>query len=88
MGFPTPLTAWLRDRRAAPLMDMIRDRDGLLASFLDLKRVDDLIQRHQSGFEDGTDRLWRLLNFQIWGDLFLLDRQERWDDALSAQPLA
>jgi asparagine synthase (glutamine-hydrolysing) len=84
MGFPTPLTAWFRDARANPLMDIIRDREGFLASFLDLEKVEQLIQRHQAGLEDGTDRLWRLLNFQIWGDLFLLGRADRWMDPASA----
>jgi asparagine synthase (glutamine-hydrolysing) len=37
-----------------------------------------LIERHRDGFEDSTDRLWRLLNLQIWGDVFITGREERW----------
>lgn len=83
MGFPTPLAAWFRDDRAEPLWDALRARDGLLASLVDLEAVDSLIERHRRGFEDATDRLWRLLNFQIWGDVFLLDRAGRWEAALA-----
>ena len=37
----------------------------------------------QSGSDDGTDRVWRLLNFQIWGDQFLTGRgSERWESIL------
>ncbi|HTS75452.1 MAG TPA: asparagine synthase (glutamine-hydrolyzing) [Bryobacteraceae bacterium] len=78
MGFPTPLGPWLLDPSTQPLLDSLRDRDGLLASFTDLNRIDALIARHRAGQEDATDRLWRLLNLQIWGDLFLTGRRDRW----------
>ena len=78
MGFPTPIRQWLLDRKAEPLYDALRSRDGLLASYLDMREVESLIHRHRSGFEDATDRIWRLLNLQLWGDLFLTGRRERW----------
>ena len=38
-----------------------------------------------SGQEDATDRIWRLLNLQLWGDLFLTGkRDERWDGLMAA----
>lgn len=80
MGFPTPLRSWLLDARAQPLYTALRSGDGLLPQYLDRREVEALIQRHQSGFDDATDRIWRLLNLQIWGDLFLTGRPERWFD--------
>jgi asparagine synthase (glutamine-hydrolysing) len=71
MGFPTPLRQWLREPRAAPLLAALQDRRGFLGSYLDLGVVDALVERHKAGLEDATDRLWRLINLQIWGDLFL-----------------
>jgi asparagine synthase (glutamine-hydrolysing) len=71
MGFPTPLRQWLREARAERLFADLRSRDGFLADYLDLAQVDGLIERHRSGFEDATDRIWRLLNLQIWGQMFL-----------------
>ena len=50
---------------------MLSEADGLLASYLDRKAVERLIDRHQRGVEDATDRIWRMLNLQIWGELFL-----------------
>ncbi len=82
MGFPTPLRHWLLDPRAEPLYAALRSPDGLLASLLDMREVNSLIDRHHSGFEDATDRIWRLLNLQLWGDLFLTGRRERvWQGA-------
>ena len=45
---------------------------------MNLDAVKSLIGRQCSGFEDATDRLWRLLNLQIWGDTFITGRKERW----------
>lgn len=71
MGFPTPLRKWFLDSRAKPLFQLLLDRKKLLADYVDLGFVQTLIERQQSGVEDCTDRLWRLLNLQVWGDVFL-----------------
>ncbi len=85
LGFPTPLRQWLLDPRADGLFGILRARDGLLASFIDAPQLDRLIERQRSGAEDATDRLWRLLNLQLWGDLWLTGkREERWDGLMAA----
>jgi asparagine synthase (glutamine-hydrolysing) len=76
MGFPTPIRQWLMDSRAKPLFDTLRQKDGVIQSFLDKQAVETLLDRHQRGLEDGTDRIWRLLNLQIWGDTFLTGKME------------
>jgi len=78
MGFPTPLRQWLLDKRAEPLYTALKDRSGFLASLVDSRELQGLISRHLNGTEDATDRLWRLLNLQLWGDLFITGRKERW----------
>ena len=78
MGFPTPLRDWLRDPRSEPLFAAIRDKSGFLASLLNAEVLEDLITRHLNNTEDATDRIWRLLNLQLWGDLFITGRRERW----------
>lgn len=77
MGFPTPLAQWLRDPQAEKLYARLLSRNGLVASQFDLREVNALIHRHRSGQEDATDRIWRLLNLQLWGDLFLTGRREQ-----------
>jgi asparagine synthase (glutamine-hydrolysing) len=81
-GFPTPVAQWLRDPRAEPLYAALRSPGGLLAAHLDLGEINALIDRHRSGRVDATDRIWRLVNLQIWGDLFLTGRREKvWSPA-------
>jgi asparagine synthase (glutamine-hydrolysing) len=87
MGFPTPIRSWLLDNRAEPLYTALRDRRGFLASIVDKNALERLISRHLSGQEDATDRLWRLLNLQLWGDLFLTGRRDRWWDGVMSSRL-
>lgn len=87
MGFPTPVRQWLLDARAQPLYDALRERRGFIASIVDSAALERLISRHLSRQEDATDRLWRLLNLQVWGDLFLTGRRNRWWDGIMASPL-
>jgi len=71
MGFPTPLAQWLRDPGAEALLKPLQDRNGVLGSWFDLSAVDTLLERHRAGVEDCTDRIWRLINLQLWGDIFI-----------------
>ncbi len=84
MGFPTPLQQWLRDPRAESLFSLIGDRRGPLASYLDLAPWDALLARHRAGLEDATDRIWRLLNLQLWAGIFLDGKRDAWWDGLFA----
>jgi asparagine synthase (glutamine-hydrolysing) len=74
MGFPTPLRQWLMEPAADSVLAQLRDRDGLLAPYIDFNYLDDLLTRHKSGLEDATDRIWRLLNLQLWGNIFITSR--------------
>jgi asparagine synthase (glutamine-hydrolysing) len=87
MGFPTPVRQWLLDGRAKPLYEALRDRRGFIASIIDSKAMESLISRHLQQQEDATDRIWRLLNLQVWGDLFLTGRRERLWSGIMARPL-
>lgn len=78
MGFPTPIRQWLLTERATPLFDSLRDPNGFIAAYVDRAAVNGLIERHLRNQEDATDRLWRLLNLQLWGDLFITGRRDKW----------
>jgi asparagine synthase (glutamine-hydrolysing) len=75
-GFPTPLRDWLREPRAAAVLETLRAPDGLLAAYVDPVTLDALLARHRGGREDATDRIWRLLNLQLWGDLFITGKRD------------
>jgi asparagine synthase (glutamine-hydrolysing) len=87
MGFPTPIKQWLLEERGGAMVNNLLDRDGFIAEYLNLPVIEKLLDRHRGGTVDATDRIWRLLNLQLWGDLFFTGRRERvWDGA--AVPLS
>jgi asparagine synthase (glutamine-hydrolysing) len=86
MGFPTPIRQWLLDPRADALYSILRARDGLLSAYLVSSALDRLLERHTSRVEDATVRIWRLLNLEVWGDLFLTGKQDqRWEGLMAAR---
>ncbi len=86
MGFPTPIRDWLLDPRSQPLYDLLAARGGLLEEILDRGEVNSLIERHRSGHVDATDRIWRLLNLQVWGEVFLRGNRGHYAEGLLAKP--
>ena len=88
MGFPTPLRQWLLDPRAESLYRILGSPDSFLASCIDRAALRSLLDRHRSGLEDATDRIWSLLNLQIWGDVFITGKRDRWQDGLLTREAA
>jgi asparagine synthase (glutamine-hydrolysing) len=88
MGFPTPMRAWLLDKRADPLFSLLLDRSRMLGEYVDLGYVETLLQKQRNGVEDATDRIWRLLNLQLWGDIFLRGKQDEHWGGLLHKPTA
>jgi len=81
MGFPTPLKAWLAAPEAREIVDPLTEAGSFIANYVDRGEVTRLVEAHRAGREDATDRLWRLLNLEIWGDLFFTGkRAERLDE--------
>ncbi len=87
MGFPTPLRSWLQDARSENLFTVLRDPEGILGPYIDRKELESLLERQRSGQEDCTDRLWRLLNFQLWGDIFITGRRGRHERLLAGETI-
>jgi asparagine synthase (glutamine-hydrolysing) len=73
-GFPTPLKQWLLDPKCQPLFRAMLNPNGLLADFLHLEPLGTMMERHLSRQIDATDRIWRLLNLHVWGQVFLCRR--------------
>ena len=70
MGFPTPLRQWFRESSSDALLETLIAPDAFILRWVHRQEVQSLIEHHRSGFHDATDRLWRLLNLEIWGGLF------------------
>jgi hypothetical protein len=77
MGFPTPLRAWLREDAAEPVYELLENKSSFIASVVERKTLFDLLDRHRGNQEDATDRIWRLLNLEIWAGLFITGTRKR-----------
>ena len=69
MGFPTPLRQWLREKETSEMLDGLTGKGSYVGEYLNVGVVKGLLDRHRAGAEDGTDRLWRLLNLELWGQM-------------------
>ncbi len=71
MGFPTPLGRWFQSE-FRPMLDEFVVGDRAIARGLfqpDFLRR--LVQEHTAGSVDHTERLWTLVNFEMWQRQFL-----------------
>ena len=77
MGFPTPLRTWLHGPGSAAVYESLLSRSSFIGSILERKPIEQLVQRNRNDMEDGTDRIWRLLNLELWAGLFITGTAER-----------
>lgn len=66
LGFPTPWSGWL----AGPQLDVIEstllDPRSLERGLFKRKAIELLFHEHRSKHRDHYDRIWRLLNLELW----------------------
>ncbi|MGH9824618.1 MAG: asparagine synthase (glutamine-hydrolyzing) [Blastocatellia bacterium] len=70
MGFPVPLRRWLAGPFTHLLDEYILSSRARKRGMFDPAAVSDLVAGHRQG-EDHTERLWTLLNFEIWMRRFI-----------------
>ncbi|HEX8163308.1 MAG TPA: asparagine synthase (glutamine-hydrolyzing) [Pyrinomonadaceae bacterium] len=70
MGFPVPVGAWFRGAFRPVVDEYVLGARALGRGLFDAQFVRDLVARHQAG-EDHTERLWALVNFELWQRQFI-----------------
>jgi asparagine synthase (glutamine-hydrolysing) len=71
MGFPVPLGAWFRGPFRHRVDEFVLSDRSLSRGLFRPDFVRGLVARHQSGAEDHAERLWMLINFEIWQRQFI-----------------
>lgn len=77
MGFPVPLGRWFRDPFRSVVGEFVLGPRALARGFFDPSRLARLAEEHRTGFADHGDRLWLLVNLEIWMRIFV-DRENLW----------
>ncbi|OLE82569.1 MAG: asparagine synthase (glutamine-hydrolyzing) [Acidobacteria bacterium 13_1_20CM_2_65_9] len=71
MGFPVPFAAWTRGPWNAVARDVLLDSRSRQRGIIDPMAVDRLLRDHTEGRTDGGDRIWSLLNLELWHRTFI-----------------
>jgi asparagine synthase (glutamine-hydrolysing) len=71
MGFPVPLGAWFRGPFRRWVHEYVLSDRPLSRGLFAPDFVRGLVARHQSGAENHAERLWMLINFEIWQRQFI-----------------
>src|SRR5205085_5003500 len=66
MGFPVPVGAWFRGRFRHVIDEYVLGERAASRGLFDTAFVREVVARHQSGAEDHSERLWSLVNFEMW----------------------
>jgi asparagine synthase (glutamine-hydrolysing) len=78
MGFPVPVGAWFRGEYRSLLEDYVLGDRATARGIFDPLFVRQLIDEHQAGVTNHSERLWSLVNFEIWMRQFF-DGEGRYD---------
>ena len=75
MGFPVPFAGWTRGGWNGVARDVLLDRRSRERGLIDPPAVERLLTDHAAGRTDGGDRIWSLLNLELWHRTFI-DQEE------------
>jgi len=71
MGFPVPFASWVQNGWNDVARDVLLDRRSRERGLLDPDAVDRLLRDHAAQRTVGGDRIWTLLNLELWHRTFI-----------------
>jgi len=71
MGFPVPFASWVGGPWNQVARDVLLDRRTRERGVLEPAAVERLLRDHASGRTDGGDRVWALMNLELWYRTFI-----------------
>jgi len=71
MGFPVPFSNWMRGPWNTIARDVLLDRRSRERGIIEPAAVARLLADHAAGRTDGGDRIWSLLNLELWYRTFI-----------------
>jgi asparagine synthase (glutamine-hydrolysing) len=66
MGFPVPIGSWFRGAYKSVIDEYVLSDRAMGRGIFKPEFVRNIVRRHQSGVENHDERLWALVNFEIW----------------------
>lgn len=66
LGFPTPWSGWLAGAQLDLIRNMLLEPRSMGRGLFKRAAVERLFDEHRAGYRDHYDRIWRLLNLELW----------------------
>ena len=66
LGFPTPWSGWLNGSRLESIRSMLLEPRSLDRGYFRREPIERLFDEHRAKHRDNYDRIWRLLNLELW----------------------
>ena len=66
LGFPTPWSGWLDGPRLETIRAMLVEPRSLERGYFRRDVIEKLFDEHRAKHRDNYDRIWRLLNLELW----------------------
>jgi asparagine synthase (glutamine-hydrolysing) len=66
LGFPTPWSGWLAGPRLDTIREMLLEPRSLGRGYFRRTAIERLFDEHRAKHRDNYDRIWRLLNLELW----------------------
>jgi asparagine synthase (glutamine-hydrolysing) len=66
LGFPTPWSGWLVGERLESIREMLLEPRSLNRGYFRREAIEKLFEEHRSKQRDNYDRIWRVLNLELW----------------------
>jgi asparagine synthase (glutamine-hydrolysing) len=71
LGFPVPFGRWAREQFAPLVRATLLSPQARARGILDARVVERFVAEHEAGVANHSDRLWILLNLEMWQRIFL-----------------
>lgn len=84
LGFPTPWSGWLVGPQLDLIQDTLLDSRSIDRGYFKRDSVERLFREHRARHRDNYDRIWRLLNLELWHRVCI--EGEAHDSGLDPEP--
>ncbi|MFI5071588.1 MAG: asparagine synthase (glutamine-hydrolyzing) [Terriglobales bacterium] len=66
LGFPTPWSGWLAGEQLDAIEKMLLEPRSMNRGFFERDAIERVFREHRTRHRDNYDRIWRLLNLELW----------------------
>jgi asparagine synthase (glutamine-hydrolysing) len=91
LGFPTPWSGWLGGSQLDSIEQLLLESRTMNRGLLKRAAVERLFREHRAQYRDHYDRIWRLLNLELWHRVCLEGESHEWagpSSGLRSVPIA